>query len=283
MVELPARALSSLDPHGASVSYGAILCLALGLMPATGCDLLVPFTSSSEQTDARRAADLRGSGDGSESADTGARPDGQRANADGPPGDGAAPRRDGAPGPAEASAAIDGAGGPDVSPSADTGGVDASLGGGCSTAATISQQLGAKMVLCRASGLRSYSQCDASRSCAPGWHLCTASEYRAAFGAGSPFTAGAPAWLAGCVREGQAKPTSPLDRACTSCTKTTNVPQAVVQWDCAGSAAPASSAPYIGLTTYLTCNRAGENIANNAAYWRTARSDQTSSYAVCCR
>lgn len=123
------------------------------------------------------------------------------------------------------------------------------------------------------------NQCAAAAACGAGWHLCTASEYQARYGAADPGLT-SNLWIAGCVREGGA-PFAPTDAICASCGGAEGS-EVEISWWCNGITA-STSALNVGLRTAGACSNVGVDDNANQAFWVTITSSQTLSGALCCK
>jgi hypothetical protein len=135
----------------------------------------------------------------------------------------------------------------------------------------------ADMVIC--SDPTGVDQCSAQSLCnmAAGWHLCTATEFRARGGKKTP--AQSPAWIAGCIRAGGA-PHAPVDAVCL-CTAAA-APLAAVHYSCDTSLFGESPEAHVGLVSYGLCFSVGTLSPTTEAYWVSSPSHSARGAAVCC-
>jgi hypothetical protein len=136
------------------------------------------------------------------------------------------------------------------------------------------------MVICSLTS-SGFSQCGVPLFCnvAGGWSSCTASQFRARGGK----TKGTPikAWLRSCVRDG-ANATTPTDSNCT-CGKIIVGPAIPLAWICSGASSISSIQQYMGVATYVSCQRVGVNQSSTEAFWRPTAATTALSAMVCCR
>lgn len=141
-------------------------------------------------------------------------------------------------------------------------------------------QWSGKMVLCDAvSGGSEQCGIDSLCNTSAGWHLCTATEYKAHGGTKS----GAPkaAWLHACIRDGST-PHSPLDKLC-KCLSDLDTVDTQISWNCVtGGGWKSTNAFHIGLVAQSKCQRVGENLPATEAFWEYRKADAVVHAAVCC-
>jgi hypothetical protein len=125
-------------------------------------------------------------------------------------------------------------------------------------------------------------QCQAGTLCAAGWHLCTATEYKAVFPAASlvPLSA-ADAWIASCVRQGAV--TAPTNAVCGSPCYDASSTQVTIAWDCKGATPVSSTAAAIGVKSATTCARVGGNTPVCEGMWAPHPAGQLLVRSLCCR
>jgi hypothetical protein len=145
-------------------------------------------------------------------------------------------------------------------------------------AASVPQWSG-KMVVCDA--LAGTDQCNAGTLCntAAGWHLCTASEYRALGGtvAGGPTAA----WLQACIRD-SGGPHAPMDLLC-ACVAAVDTMEEVAWYCTTGNPMLTTDMLHIGVTTSdSSCRRLGANDPQTEAFWVHRKANSTVHSAVCC-
>ncbi|MBW2734386.1 MAG: hypothetical protein JRH20_18520 [Deltaproteobacteria bacterium] len=124
------------------------------------------------------------------------------------------------------------------------------------------------------------TQCAAAALCGAGWHLCTASEYQAAYADAEPGLS-ENVWLAGCVREGAA-PFAPADHVCASCDSTQGS-EVAVGWGCTLSISISTEELNVGVRTSSACSMVGVNESANAAFWQVWQTSKFLSGALCCK
>jgi hypothetical protein len=205
---------------------------------------------------------------------------------DGPAVDGPAvdaPKSDGpaVDGPAVDGPAVDGPAvdGPAVDGSSPDAAMDSSAELGCALGTSVSTSA-SNVVVCLAGSGQSMDQCTAATTvCASGWHMCTASEYRAV-AAGAAITA-QQVWIAGCIRDGAA-PFAPTDAVCSQCVNTTGS-EASAAWNCSNGFAFKSRSLHLGLYAHTSCAAAGTNATSSRAYWRFDDASSNRQGALCCK
>lgn len=163
---------------------------------------------------------------------------------------------------------------------ADSGDPDMASGG-CATGFTQTAGIDESIVAC-AGPDESLNQCDSADACATGWHVCTASEYRARYEAVEPAAASTGTfWLAGCVRDGAA-PTSPSDQVCSDCTGVPTGSDEDVAFSCINSIRASSESLHVGVRAGSACVFVGTDDAGNDAYWNATPAASTLNGAFCC-
>jgi len=136
------------------------------------------------------------------------------------------------------------------------------------------------MVVCKGSVA---DQCAAETLCNTGWHLCTASEYRAQGGRAEGTSSSLLYWIGGCIRSG-GQPYAPRDGLCSSTCISKPAPATYLGFFCSdGKGTWLWGVGVVGLTTTSTCLRAGVNDVNAEAYWRPSDVTRDGDGAVCCR
>ena len=128
------------------------------------------------------------------------------------------------------------------------------------------------------------NQCQAEKLCnaSAGWHLCTASEYRARGGQlGNRVINGA--WIAACIRSGNAIH-APSNKIC-ACLSGSNQKKEEVAWFCSSSfpLMMQSDSLYLGVSTSTSCMYIGAKTALGGGYWTVNRPVGLSDRALCCR
>lgn len=191
----------------------------------------------------------------------------------------------GAPDVAQPDTASPDLGAPDMA-TQDTGsmpdtGSDVGAGAGCAPGYTGHEEVAGAVVACEGAA-DSLNQCDAAAACGPGWHMCTATEYRANFEAVEPAAvADATYWIASCIREGGA-PTAPSDTACTDCTGTQVGGSVEVSFSCINAISLETDQLVVGLRAGSACTFAGVDAAGNDAFWNAQPASTLQAGAFCC-
>lgn len=124
------------------------------------------------------------------------------------------------------------------------------------------------------------NQCAAVAYCGAGWHLCTASEYKARYGSSDPGLSEA-LWLAACVRDGST-PSAPTDQVCASCSGSQGS-DVEVGWGCGIQITVTTDELNVGVRTSSACGIVGVDDAANQAYWQPWRASATLAGALCCK
>ncbi|HEV8247745.1 MAG TPA: hypothetical protein VGP93_18350 [Polyangiaceae bacterium] len=125
------------------------------------------------------------------------------------------------------------------------------------------------------------SQCEAGSACAPGWHLCTGSEYLARGGRDvPPSSAIIYGWIAACVRDETGKLYH--DGVCSVCGVESGFPPAKI-YDCSGTdLGPGVIDDSIGAVIDHECHRIGVNQADKGGYWAIYWAGYSAGYSICC-
>jgi hypothetical protein len=237
---------------------------AVALLSA-GCHLVFPFEA--------------GTPDGPGDAAT---PEGGPVDSSSDDASGDGPRGDGWPGdvsnPDDAtsgdSAALGDGGAPDAG-APDAGALGACVAGtqpiGVSWAPT--------MTICEL-GTGSIDQCKAASLCRPGWHLCTASDYKTNGGITNGITG--KYWLAACVRQNGVI-SAPKDVVCgTTCSLVSAVADPV-EWACKGTGTLSWGNANVGVVTNSVCRHLGVDVKANAAFWSSRSLTSSGAGAMCCK
>ncbi len=162
-------------------------------------------------------------------------------------------------------------------------GSDMTAGAGCAPGATLHEGVDSDIVACEAATAQSLNQCQASALCGQGWHMCTATEYRAKYETVfHPETENATYWLAGCVRDGAA-PTSPANNVCADCTGTQTGGTEDVGFSCVNAITLTADSLYVGVRAGSACSFVGLNQAGNDAFWSVLPAASAEDGAFCCR
>jgi hypothetical protein len=147
----------------------------------------------------------------------------------------------------------------------------------------ISQQVySSSMIAC--GGSAQVDQCSAAPLCnlTGGWHLCTATEFRAR--SGTITATSSAAWIASCARNNGKDYTNPTDSICASCSTATDRAYTVATWDCqTGQTGFTSNLRQLGMISSGLCHRAGSNLAANEAYWTTYGAGSYQLTSLCCK
>lgn len=145
--------------------------------------------------------------------------------------------------------------------------------------ATKGTEYASNMVLCTGPSLDA-DQCMAEATfCAPGWHLCTASEFLARGGTTMP--ASNAAWLAACIRENGGTVTTPSDGICSSCAQATASTEVLAR-GCTNGVYSANGS-YVGVLATAGCFGVGPDGVGPQAYWQSMPSQFSWPGAVCCQ
>jgi hypothetical protein len=165
----------------------------------------------------------------------------------------------------------------DVGSPPDTGSTNA-----CSSG-TMVYNFSPTMVVCQHPSLVTQCQAPAVCNVAGGWHLCTATEYRARGGVTTPHSYDN-GWIASCIRT-SGTVHAPTNAICPgSCQGGFTWPPKTIGWTCgSGTADKVHTDPTIGVCMRSECRRLGANSASNNAYWTFALTNETHYLAVCCR
>lgn len=172
------------------------------------------------------------------------------------------------------------AGGEDAG-SGDSGMEDAGTSEGCASGFTRTVGVDGAIVACTGPA-DAVNQCDAQALCGAGWHMCTATEYRAQYAAMEP-----PAvdmsnlWLASCVRDG-ADPQAPSDGVCSECTSTATGGDVNLAFSCVNAVRISSESLYVGVRAGAACTFVGTEEAGNDAYWSVELASTQLGGAFCC-
>lgn len=128
----------------------------------------------------------------------------------------------------------------------------------------------------------SIDQCDAVAACGDGWHMCTATEFRAQYESTEPpGVLDANFWIASCIRDGGG-PQSPSDEICSDCTGTATGPEADVAFSCVNSISIVTESSYVGVRAAGSCQFAGNGNPGNDAYWSASPASTLQAGAFCC-
>jgi hypothetical protein len=188
-------------------------------------------------------------------------------------------------GPPDAGADAGGSdGGIDAGATIDAGPPDAGATDAGSTPCTfeLAHTYGADMVVCGPGAMKiSADQCEAEATfCAPGWTLCTASQFLARGGMTDP--APYAAWIAGCIREGGGAVTTPTDRIC-ACTPGARASLELLGIGCDGTTEYRADGANIGIVASPGCYAAGPSGVGPMARWQPMPTPAAWTGAVCCQ
>jgi hypothetical protein len=132
-------------------------------------------------------------------------------------------------------------------------------------------------------GTATLNQCQAETLCNTnwGWHLCTASEYKARGGTASQWPS-VQAWIKGCIRT-KDKLFAPTDQICEPTCGVMTGKQMPTAWDCTNGIASFNYAnENLGLSKASICWRVGIDDPSTGACWSPLAASVPLDSALCC-
>ena len=140
------------------------------------------------------------------------------------------------------------------------------------------------MLICKLPTGTTTNQCSAAQYCnAPGWHLCTATEYLASGGKLSSPPDNGEYWLAACVRQAD-DVFYAADVICEGGCVWVSGATLTDAWSCPPfTSSLASTLGPLGLMTLAQCYRVGIDTPTTEGYWKPRRTDVQLYGVVCCK